>query len=270
MGTDVFIGVFRYLLKTNEIAALYTYHNDEDYFSEYNIVKLAKKNNIPVFYDRPTPEEMSSFIENGVELFITAEYAYKIPIPETDRFRGLNIHSSYLPDGRSYYPIEIVMDRGMSYAGITIHKLAPQVDTGDIIAQQKIYVTPGDDSVDIYLYSAAYAEGMIKNIFADFEKAWGTGIKQTEVTEFWRRPAQDRLLVTHSMTVKEAATVFRNFNRMTEVEINGGICYVISLMPGHADIGAAEFEVDKDNYLFGLSDGHIRIEVKQKENKQNM
>lgn len=37
-GSDVFLSCFEYLAADNEILALYTYHNDEDFFQENNIV----------------------------------------------------------------------------------------------------------------------------------------------------------------------------------------------------------------------------------------
>ena len=42
-GTDVFLPCFEYFLKNHSIKALYTYHNDEDYFTEYEIVKSGEK-----------------------------------------------------------------------------------------------------------------------------------------------------------------------------------------------------------------------------------
>ncbi len=40
-GSDVFLDVFRYLHENHEILALYTYHMEEDYFNEHNMVQLA-------------------------------------------------------------------------------------------------------------------------------------------------------------------------------------------------------------------------------------
>lgn len=118
-GSDVFLSCFEYFLENHEILALYTYRNDEDYFTEYSIVLKAKSLGIPVYYDSITPERIKEYFENeGCELLFVAEYNRIIPIPEDlESFKGMNTHSSLLPQGRSYYPIESAMERGLKKAG---------------------------------------------------------------------------------------------------------------------------------------------------------
>ena len=123
-GSDVFLDVFEYLHLNHEILALYTYHMEEDYFNEHNIVQLAHMSGIPVCYGQITEDEMLSYMEKeGCELFFVAEYSHKIPVPDDSRFYGVNIHSSLLPEGRSYYPIECAMERGWGEGGVTMHKM---------------------------------------------------------------------------------------------------------------------------------------------------
>lgn len=49
-GSDVFLSCFEYFVEKHQVLALYTYHNDEDYFTEYAIVKRAEELGIPVHY----------------------------------------------------------------------------------------------------------------------------------------------------------------------------------------------------------------------------
>ena len=82
-GSDVFLSCFEYLVEREEILALYTYHNDEDYFNEYNIVSMAKELGIPVHYEAIGQERIRQFFkEEGCDLFFIAEYDKKIDIPE--------------------------------------------------------------------------------------------------------------------------------------------------------------------------------------------
>ncbi len=104
-GSDVFLSCFEFFLENHEILALYTYHNNEDYFNEYAIKKSAEKNGIPVYYGLPSEKRISEYFDKeGCGLFFVAEYNQIIPIPKgCKKFRGLNVHSSLLPQGRSYY-----------------------------------------------------------------------------------------------------------------------------------------------------------------------
>ena len=132
-GSDVFLPCFTYFLQQHQILALYTYHNDEDYFTEYAIVKLARERNIPVHYEAITPQEITRyFTEEGCELFFIAEYDRILTLPqELPSFRGVNTHSSLLPQGRSYYPIEGAMERSLARTGVTMHKVAQRLDGGE-------------------------------------------------------------------------------------------------------------------------------------------
>ena len=142
-GSDVFLSCFEYFVEKHQVLALYTYHNDEDYFTEYAIVRRAGELGIPVHYEAISPEEIRRyFTEEGCELFFIAEYDRILTLPEGfPAFRGINTHSSLLPQGRSYYPIEGAMERELSCTGVTMHKVAQRLDGGDVLAQHTIDIT---------------------------------------------------------------------------------------------------------------------------------
>ena len=148
-GSDVFLSCFEYFVEKHQVLALYTYHNDEDYFTEYAIVKRAGELGIPVHYEAISPEEIRRyFTEEGCELFFIAEYDRILTLPEDfPAFRGINTHSSLLPQGRSYYPIEGAMERELSCTGVTMHKVAQRLDGGDVLAQHTIDITADTDSI---------------------------------------------------------------------------------------------------------------------------
>ena len=82
-GSDVFLSCFEYFVEKHQVLALYTYHNDEDYFTEYAIVKRAGELGIPVHYEAISPEEIRRyFTEEGCELSFIAEYDRILTLPE--------------------------------------------------------------------------------------------------------------------------------------------------------------------------------------------
>lgn len=118
-GSDVFLSCFEYFVEKHQVLALYTYHNDEDYFTEYAIVKRAGELGIPVHYEAISPEEIRRyFTEEGCELFFIAEYDRILTLPEDfPAFRGINTHSSLLPQGAQLLP-----HRGSHGAGAVMHR----------------------------------------------------------------------------------------------------------------------------------------------------
>ena len=268
-GSDVFLSCFEYLIKNEEVLALYTYHNDEDYFNEYNIVAMAKENGIPVHYEAIERERIRQyFTEEGCDLFFIAEYDKKVNIPEDlKEFRGINTHSSLLPQGRSYYPIECAMARDLPVTGVTMHKLSNDLDSGDILRQRRVEVTKERDSVDIYLMNAANAREMLEEIVTDFEEVWASGIPQAEILAYWRRPEDALLTLTHDMCVADALEIFRKYNSMTEIMIGGRIYFVTAIMPGSAPLPKEELRIHDTLWLYRLRDGHVRVGVFVKNQK---
>lgn len=262
-GSDVFLTCFEYFLQEHQILALYTYHNEEDYFAEYSIVKKAKQMGIPVHYESISPERITRyFTEEGCELFFVAEYNRILTIPENlPQFRGINTHSSLLPQGRSYYPIEAAMERGLSRSGVTMHKLAPQLDHGEILAQRYVAITDEMDSVDVYLYCSAYAREMIEEIAAHMDEYWMSAMPQRERKPYWKRPDSSLLTLRHDMKREEALSVFRKYNSMTQVFLNGEWFYVTALACGTGPLQEDTRFLSPVRLLYRVKDGHLRLHI---------
>lgn len=268
-GSDVYLSSFIYLAEHHEIMALYTYHNDEDYFTEHSIVKEAQKRNIPVHYeDMCENETIRLFEKEGCDLFFSAEYNRLLPIPENcKKFKGINVHASLLPQGRSYYPIEVAMDQKLSMTGVTIHKLVSGLDQGEILSQTKIDITDDIDSIDLYIACAKAVKTMLIQIMDDFESYWMSAYKQDEVKKFpyWKRPETRKMALSHKLTKKEAIRMFRCFNQMMEVKIDNQVYFVRALNIGKSKIDKEYQFLSEDKVLYSLSDGHARLILYRRE-----
>lgn len=262
-GTDVFLPCFDYLAAEHEILALYTYHNEEDYFTEYEITRRAGKLKIPIHYEAITPQRIAQYaVKEGCGLFFLAEYDRILPLTEhLDCFRGINTHSSLLPQGRGYYPIEAAMERGLARTGVTMHRLTSRLDGGAILAQREVVLTPEMDSIDIYLQCAAHAREMLAQIMEDFDRFWTYSTPQGIDSTYWKRPALELLTLTHRHTPNEALQVFRRYNSMTQVQLGGQWYYVSALMTGSASLPEDALPLAPGRWLYRLSGGHLRLSV---------
>ncbi len=269
-GTDVFLPCFEYFLQRHEVLALYTYHNEEDYFSEYSIVRLAGERGIPVHYEAITGQEVRRlFTEEGCGLLFSAEYDRLVPVlEELPAYRGINIHSSLLPQGRSYYPIEAAMERELARTGVTLHKLAARLDRGDILTQRSVELTPQTDSIDVYLRCAAHAREMTEELIEDLEGFWQRAVPQTEKLPYWKRPSDPLLTLEHTMTRAEAQVVFQKYNSMTQVLAEGEWFYVSGMNAGGAPLDRAVRRLSPTLLLYQVRDGHLRLNVRSKETNE--
>lgn len=261
-GSDVFLSCFEYIAQRHQVMALYTYHNDEDYFTEYAIVRKAGELGIPIHYEAVAPEDTERYFREGCQLYFSAEYDRFIQIPQDlPAFRGVNIHSSHLPQGRSYYPIEAAMERDLRRTGVSLHKLVSHLDSGEVLAQREVEVTADMDSIDVYLRCAACAREMTEEVLEDFDGAWERAVPQTERLPYWKRPASEKLTLDHAMTRAEAGEVFRRYNALTQVELDGEWYFVTALLSGPAPLMEKERRLAPDRWLCQVSDGHLRLSV---------
>lgn len=84
--------------------------------------------------------------EQGVELVVCAGYMHLLRRPFLERFAGriVNTHSAPLPDFPGMRPIEDVLAAGVRETAATVHYVDEGVDTGPVIAAERVPVEAGD------------------------------------------------------------------------------------------------------------------------------
>jgi phosphoribosylglycinamide formyltransferase 1 len=87
--------------------------------------------------------------ERGVELVVCAGYMHLFREPFFDYYGGriVNTHSAPLPDFPGAHPIEDVLAAGASETAATVHYVDLGIDTGPVIAAERVPVHE-DDSVE--------------------------------------------------------------------------------------------------------------------------
>ena len=82
-----------------------------------------------------------AFIERlAPELLVTAFFNQRVGAWA----RGVNLHPSLLPALRGTDPVFRALARGERRLGVTLHRLAPELDAGDIIAQREAPLLDGE------------------------------------------------------------------------------------------------------------------------------
>src|SRR5262249_54781438 len=85
----------------------------------------------------------------GVELVVCAGYMHLFRKPFFDYYGGriVNTHSAPLPAFPGAHPIEDVLAAGANETAATVHYVDEGIDTGPVIAAERVPVLP-DDTVD--------------------------------------------------------------------------------------------------------------------------
>ena len=118
----------------------------------FEIAKKAEKLNIPLFYTKNTAELEQIIADAGADVAVLASYGKIIPDSIINAFPCgiINVHPSLLPKYRGTTPIETALLNGDAETGVTVMRLAKKMDAGNIIAQEKVAITPETTKQSLY------------------------------------------------------------------------------------------------------------------------
>jgi methionyl-tRNA formyltransferase len=79
------------------------------------------------------------------DLVVSWFWTTKLPlrIVEAARHGGIGVHPSLLPRHRGPDPTYWAIASGDAETGVTVHRLAAEYDTGDVLAQERLAIDPG-------------------------------------------------------------------------------------------------------------------------------
>jgi phosphoribosylglycinamide formyltransferase-1 len=85
--------------------------------------------------------------ERSVDLVVCAGYMHLLRRCFLERFPGrvINTHSAPLPEFPGPHPIDDVLAAGVPETAATVHYVDGGIDTGPVIAAERVPVLPGDD-----------------------------------------------------------------------------------------------------------------------------
>jgi len=176
MGTPVFGAVSLQALLDNkfDIAAVYCQPDKpgDRKRVEYCAVKqTALGAGLPVLQPSTlkTPEALGEFLALDADLAAVAAYGKILPdgFVFAPKHGCINVHASLLPRHRGSSPIQSAILCGDKITGVTTQKLAPKLDSGDIIFSRSTEIGEYETSGELYSRLAVIgAELLVKTIRA--------------------------------------------------------------------------------------------------------
>ena len=194
----------------------------------------------------------------------------------------INVHGSLLPQYRGAAPINWAVINGEKETGVTTFKLKHEIDTGDILLQEKIPIGENETAGELH--------DKMKEVGARLLVETVKGLSEKSIVE---RP-QLSALEAISFEVKHAPKIFTDTCKIdwnkTVAEIHN-LVRGLSPYPGAfstlhdkvlkiyrsekeektTSIAPGEYDTDKKSYLkFACTDGYIRVKELQLEGKKKM
>lgn len=152
------LATLRAIIESGRSVALVVTHPDaEDQYNRHftdSVAKYGSSVGIPVLVKRSADLEVVSAI-NAIkpQCIVSSNWRRVLPpelISAPDRL-SLNVHRSLLPKYAGLAPINWAIANGEQRVGVTIHVMEPEVDLGDIVAQEGFDVGPDETATEVFL-----------------------------------------------------------------------------------------------------------------------
>jgi methionyl-tRNA formyltransferase len=137
------------LLTTCTVQGIVRTVGQESYLND-PVVSLAQKANIPVFSDGSLTQIKSLLLKFQPDCVVVSSYNQILSSELIDQSEFVNVHYSPLPHYRGRANVNWAIINDESFAAITIHKITPGLDEGNILFQQLIPIHLNDTVTDIY------------------------------------------------------------------------------------------------------------------------
>lgn len=224
MGTPTFaVPILEKLIENYHVILVVSQPDKEKdrkgHLLETPIKKLALANNIEVYQPAKIKEEYQYIIDKQPDIIITCAYGQIIPeaLLNYPKYGCINVHGSLLPKLRGGAPIHHAIINGEKETGITIMYMDKAMDSGDIISQKVLPISPEDNLDTLYEKMSLLGANLLQETLPDIIAGKNNRIKQ------------DEKLVTfgYNITKEEEKINFNNSSLEIHNQIRG-----LSSIPG--------------------------------------
>lgn len=148
------------------------------------ILRLAQAHGAPAIYLPPgrfrtrlepeAEQRLAALLRDaGVELVALAGYMRLVKAPLLEAFprRVINVHPSLLPKFPGLAAWRQALEAGETETGCTVHHVDLGMDTGEIIAQRRVAIEPGDTPETLHARIQAAEHALYPEVLGSFAAA---------------------------------------------------------------------------------------------------
>jgi methionyl-tRNA formyltransferase len=114
------------------------------------VIERARALDVPVLSDLSIEGVERAVIQSSPDCVVVSSYDRILPSRILGRCRFVNVHYAPLPEYRGRANVNWAIINGEPETAITIHVMAPGLDAGNILHQQKVPIGPDDTVGDLY------------------------------------------------------------------------------------------------------------------------
>lgn len=239
----------------------------------------ALKYNIPVL----TPvkikaeEAVEKLREYPADIFVVAAFGQILSeeILQMPKYGCINIHASLLPEYRGAAPIQWSIIDGKKETGITIMQMDRGLDTGDILFQKKVPITPEDTGESLFDKLARTGSEFITEALLKIEKGDVHPVKQDDEKSSYAKMLTKAVgKIDWNKSAVEIERLVRGLNSWpsayTEYKGKQLKIWKAEVMPAMEGAPGTIAKVTKDQVIVCTGDGALALEEIQLEGKKRM
>jgi methionyl-tRNA formyltransferase len=118
------------------------------------VKQVALKHHLPVYSPQKirTDEIRETITQLGPDIIVVVAFGKILPpwMIEIPRYGALNVHASLLPGYRGAAPIQWAVANGETLTGVTTIQMDAGLDTGDILLQREVAISPEDNAQTLH------------------------------------------------------------------------------------------------------------------------
>lgn len=203
------------------------------------------------------------------DIAVVCSFNYKIPkvLLEAVKDGFVNVHPSLLPKYRGPNPYTMTLLNGEKETGVTLHYMNEEFDTGEIIFQKKMKLSPLETMGTLFNRSNILALDMLVEVLKHYEKSSLPGFNQPEGEfEKGRVLSEHELFIDYKKSAREIDCLIRSLNPfiLAKTQFRATSVKVLSAdildekVPDKASVGTI-LKIDEDKFYIATGDGLIAI-----------
>ncbi len=260
---DRYLGVFEAFVRAGwEPLRLFTLPVANRLDGHEAVVAFAEKNGADVQFERLSERDLACLRERGCDALVVANYAWRVPDWRSSLRYAVNFHASPLPLARGPYPVNRAILERRSHWAVTCHRLAPEFDTGDILAADPfpLHADECHESLDLKIQMAA--KRLATRVAHGFDDLWERATPQGP-GQYWPNPAIADRVLDFAEPVEAIMLKVRAFGATGSLARVNGVWFVLVRGLGWSephDLAVGSLvHVHNGTFVVAASDGYIAV-----------